>query len=117
MERLTQYFEIGNYTDKKNVIDISNKLPLFENGVIMGNAIDRLAEFEDFMEKNEWDSIDEMDSTLKNCEQKYFKIWQENQLLKSNWNNLKEWLSVKWFAESADLNLGDVIKKIKELEN
>ena len=53
MERLTQYFEVGSYTEKQNIIDVSDKLPLFENGVIMGKAIDRLAEFEDFMEEND----------------------------------------------------------------
>ena len=34
----------------------------------------KLAEFEDFMEENEWDSIEEMKSALNQCEQKYFKM-------------------------------------------
>ena len=38
------------------------------------------------------------------------------EVLENRWKNLKEWLSRKWYADSADLNLGDVINKIKELE-
>lgn len=82
MDRLTQYFEVGAYTEKQNIIDVSDKLPLFENGVIMGKAIDRLAEFEDFMEENECDCIEEMKSALNQCEQKYFKMQRDYEELK-----------------------------------
>ena len=69
MERLTEYFELGAYTDRRNnIIDVSDKLPLFENGVIMGKAVDRLAEFEDFMEEQGCDSLDSLKNKIDNGE-------------------------------------------------
>ena len=41
---------------------------------------------------------------------------EQIEILTNKWEKLKEWLSRKWYADSADLNLGDVINKIKELE-
>ena len=42
----------------------------------------RLGAFEDFMEENEWDSIEEMKSALNQCEQKYFKMQRDYEELK-----------------------------------
>lgn len=72
-------------------------------------ALLKLAKFEDFMEEVGAESLYE----LENC---IVDLKQEVQALKERWQNLKEWLSIKWFAENADLSLGDVIRKIKELE-
>ena len=50
-------------------------------GVVRGNAIDRLAEFEDFMEEQDFDSLEELKITLKKCEDKYFKMNRDYQEL------------------------------------
>lgn len=106
MERLTEYFELGAYTDRRNnIIDVSDKLPLFENGVIMGKAIDKLAEFEDFMEEMDFEDLEHLKLRLKNLTNgaKYYSIWLE----------LKEWLY-------KDITNGEyyfkLIHKMQELE-
>ena len=69
MDRLTEYFELGAYADKRNnIVDVSDKLPLFENGVIMGKLIDRLAEFEDFMEEMGFEDLEHLKSKLEKGE-------------------------------------------------
>lgn len=90
MERLTHYFEVGCYTEKQNILDISDKLPLFENGVIMGKAINSLFDFEDFMEEQGFDDINEIRAKLSSIR----KINIENQKLKDRWNKLKEYVEV-----------------------
>ena len=50
-ERMTEYFENGAYTEKQNIIDVSDKVKFFEAGCVMGKAIDKLARVEDILEK------------------------------------------------------------------
>ena len=58
MERLTQYFECGAYVDKSNIVDISQVAgQFFEKGAYMGKAIDKLAEFEDFLEEHDCETL------------------------------------------------------------
>ena len=133
-ERLTQYFEVGNYTEKQNIIDVSDKLPLFENGVIMGKAIDKLAEFEDFMEEQDFESLQLLKATLKMKTQSikgFEKLCQENQALKDRWDKLKEWAKnstevLLYSIDDKPAKLGNkkynyferkqVLNKIQELE-
>lgn len=63
-ERLTEYFENGAYTEKKNIIDVSDKVKFFENGCVMGKAIDKLAQLEDVMEKYHCNDIEELKKIL-----------------------------------------------------
>ena len=51
VERLTDYFECGAYTSKENIIDVSDKVKFFDNGCVMGKAIDKLGKLEDILEK------------------------------------------------------------------
>lgn len=74
-ERLTEYFECGAYTEKQNIIDVSDKVKFFDNGCVMGKAIDKLAQLEDIMEKYGIESVEELDKKLadsitwqKSCE-------------------------------------------------
>ena len=131
MERLTEYFELGAYTDKRNnIIDVSDKLPLYENGVIMGKPIDRLAEFEDFMEEQGFESLEDLKNALliKLPEEKVKEIAREEmrkeiknniaQILqkevpelykyKDRWDKLKEWAEYLCYFELVD--------KMQELE-
>lgn len=64
-ERLTEYFECGAYTTKENVIDVSDKVKFFENGCVMGKAINRLATFEDIMEKYDIESFELLEHIIK----------------------------------------------------
>jgi hypothetical protein len=50
-------------------------------GVVRGKPIDRLAEFEDFMEEMGFDSLEDLKTTLKKCEDKYFKMNRDYQEL------------------------------------
>lgn len=59
-ERLTEYFENGAYTEKQNIIDVSDKVKFFDNGCVMGKAIDKLAQLEDIMEKYGIESVEEL---------------------------------------------------------
>lgn len=122
-ERLTQYFEVGNYTEKQNIIDVSNNLPLFENGVIMGRAIDRLAEFEDFMEEHDFESLDFLRATLKMKTQAlkgFEKLQKENKTLKDICNKLKEYIVeqqgyASMHQEERYQAFDDVLEKMQEL--
>lgn len=135
MERLTKKDGANrNFVDVKRFDDDEWIISEMADGVTIkfsSRAIDKLAEFEDFMERNDFNSIDELQSALNGTFEQIFnekhEIWKKvvadkayfqrrNQILEDEWQELKEWLSIKWFAESSDLNLGDVIKKIKELE-
>lgn len=129
MERLTQYFEVGAYTEKQNIIDVSNKLPLFENGVLMGKAIDRLAEFEDFMEENGIESLENLQTHINKInnyelgirkqfvkeinEEEFFNMKDENQALKDMWQKLYDWSMEKGLSY---LNGCIVATKMKQLE-
>ena len=145
MERLTYYFELGAYTDKRNnIIDVSDKLTMFENGVIMGKPIDRLAEFEDFMEANKFNNIRELQDAVNGKFQGFFdekhKIWiqtvakytkceKENQALKSRWQKLKEHIEKERNTNSniglscsdcmysnAEMFCEELLEKMQELE-
>lgn len=72
-ERLTEYFENGAYTEKQNIIDVSDKVKFFDNGCVMGKAIDKLAQLEDIMEKYDIESVEELDVLLEGMK----KIWQD----------------------------------------
>lgn len=119
MDRLTEYFELCAYVDKRNnIIDVSDKLPLFENGVVIGRAINKLAEFEDFMEEVGAESLNE----LENC---IVDLKQENQALKDRWQKLKEWIKglnnpidnlVISDDETKYLYMSDVLDEMQELE-
>ena len=117
MERLTQYFEVGNYTEKQNIIDVSDKLPLFENGVIMGKAIDRLAEFEDFMEENEFYDLQSLKDTLYQANMELYKM----KTLKDRSQRLKEYIKENMEDDNNPEEewcvLHRVLKKMQELEN
>lgn len=126
MKRLTE-----RYTNKGIAGVCLKALDYKGNIAESGLVLERLAEFEDFMEANKFDSIEELQNALNGEFEHIFdekhRIWikivedktyveKRNRILEEKWQNLKEWLSIKWFAESADLSLGDVIRKIKELE-
>ena len=64
-ERLTEYFENGAYTEKKNIIDVSDKVKFFDNGCVMGKAINRLSTFEDIMEKYDIESFELLEHIIK----------------------------------------------------
>ena len=120
-KRLTQYFEVGNYTEKQNIIDVSDKLPLFENGVIMGKEIDKLAEFEDFMEENDFESLEILKATLKMKTQSikgFEKLHQENQALKDRWQKLKEYIDgfKEYNVEQANMSWL-ITNRMQELED
>jgi hypothetical protein len=86
MERLTKKDGAGrNFVDVKRFDDDEWIISEMADGVTIkfsSRAIDKLAEFEDFMEENEWDSIEEMKSALNQCEQKHFKMQRDYEELK-----------------------------------
>lgn len=123
MERLTEYFEVGAYTEKKNIIDVSDKFPLFENGVIMGKAIDRLAEFEDFMEQEEFTSLEDLKAYIKLQSKGSKDLIQETQALKDRWQKLKDLLNDKISCLEKQVGFTEfvvaydiVLDKMQELE-
>lgn len=135
MERLTKKDGANrNFVDVKRFDDDEWIISEMADGVTIkfsSKAIDKLSDFEDFMEANKFENIEELQNALNGEFEHIFdekhKIWiktiedktyveKRNRILEERWQNLKEWLSIKWFAESADLSLGDVIRKIKELE-
>lgn len=63
-ERLTEYFENGAYTEKQNIIDVSNKVKFFDNGCVMGKAIDKLARVEDIMERLGINFIEDLEDEI-----------------------------------------------------
>lgn len=121
MERLTEYFELGAYTDmRNNIIDVSDKLPLFENGVIMGKAIDKLAEFEDFMEKNDFQELEQLQEIIERDKFNYLitaPLEQENQTFKDRWEKLKAYINEfkEYNVEQANMSWL-ITDKMQELE-
>lgn len=63
-ERMTEYFENGAYTEKQNIIDVSDKVKFFEAGCVMGKAINKLARVEDMLEKYGIESVEELDKKI-----------------------------------------------------
>lgn len=89
-----------------------NNMDLYSKQMDWQSIYNKLADLEDFMEENEWDSIEEMKSTLIHCEQKYFKVYKENQALKDRWQKLKEFIkdkNIMW-------TFFDLLEKMQELE-
>ena len=97
----------------------------------------RLAEFEDFMEANKFDNINELQNALNGKFEGFFdekhKIWiktvedstkckKENQTLKGNWEKLREFVGHEricvddGFQEVYDA-YGCVLDKMQELES
>ena len=68
-ERMTEYFENGAYTEKQNIIDVSDKVKFFDNGCVMGKAIDKLAQLEDVMEDYNIKTVEELGKRLEDVEQ------------------------------------------------
>ena len=136
-ERLTQNFGYY-YTEKQNIINVSDKLPIFENGVIMGKAIDKLAEFEDFMEEQGFESLEDLqhkinswvnEEQVKQIAQKSIKDYlssngvqkQINELAiyKAMWQKLKEWLMYTLEEKQNSpkyYKFNNVLDKMQELE-
>ena len=86
MERLTQYFECGAYVDRSNIVNISELAEqFFEKGAYMGKAIDKLAEFEDFMEKQGFESLEDLQHKINS--------WvNEEQVKEIAENSIKDYL-------------------------
>lgn len=83
-------------------------------GVVRGRAIDRLAEFEDFMEETGISDIPELKRILTTN-----AVWQENQALKERWEKLKEYI-IKEINKDGDSDFAcaeeDILDKMRELE-
>lgn len=43
-------------------------------------------------------------------------LHQELDQYKNNWEELKKWLNYEWYEMSNDINCGDILNKMKELE-
>lgn len=114
---------MGRLTEKINDFWVTNnKANVYyldkNESVFIGNAIDRLAEFEDFMEENGFESFEEFkkhfdiwnleddEAFIKDTDK--WKLWgyrfvknrfryemEENQALKDRWEKLKEIISNK----------------------
>ena len=133
MERLTIKKDDGRYYINQLSIDNS-----YSAGVncLYGKPIDRLAEFEDFMEANKFKNIKELQNALNGKFEGFFdekhKIWiktvedstkckKENQTLKGNWAKLREFVGHEricvddGFQEVYDA-YGCVLDKMQELE-
>ena len=127
---------------EQNIIDVSDKLPLFENGVIMGKTIDRLAEFEDFMEEQGFESVEQLKEIIeifKTSRRLCFGISARrngkslmlmNELIdlckyKNKWQKLKEWVKeqsnpidnlVVSNDETKYIYMSDILDEMEELE-
>lgn len=97
----------------------------------------RLAEFEDFMEANKFENINELQNALNGKFEGFFdekhKIWiktvedstkckKENQTLKGNWAKLREWIKdrrdengSKYFDNEMIEDV-EILEKMQELE-
>lgn len=84
---------------------------------VTGEPIDKLAEFEDFIEEQGCDGLEQfkrvyneiLDENIKENE-KINNLLFENQALKSRWQKLKEWVVNRW------ADLPEVWQKMEELE-
>lgn len=111
MERLTIKKDDGRYYINQLSIDNS-----YSAGVncLYGKPIDRLAEFEDFMEEVGAESLDEIETCIVDLN-------KENQTLKGNWAKLKEFVGHEricvddGFQEVYDA-YGYVLDRMQELE-
>jgi len=128
MERLTKKQDDGKYYISQLSIDNS-----YKNGFnsFYGKPIDKLAEFEDFMEEQGFESLEELkkcfeiwnseddNGFLKDTDNKKLFLYRfaknlfryekdENKALKDRWQKLKEWASYLCYFELVD--------KMEELE-
>lgn len=88
-ERLTEYFECGAYTSKENIIDVSDKVKFFDNGCVMGKAIDKLAQLEDIMEEHDFNNIEDLQGFL-NFAEKAIKEYRQVRFDRDNWQKACE---------------------------
>lgn len=86
----------------------------------------KLAEFEDFMEEQGFESLGELKSTVSNIEKlmliaaKTTNLEQENQALKARWEKLKEYVNTpkefqEW-REEMEITVDSIKAKMQELE-
>jgi hypothetical protein len=77
-----------------------------------GKPVDKLAEFEDFMEEVGAESLDEIETCIVDLN-------KENQTLKGNWAKLREWVWDKeplFKGANAIFKKSEVLEKMRELE-
>lgn len=110
-------YSINRYLSLKDFNYISNKYQELqkENKELKRQLHDASIQIQELIEKDIW--------CPSNCE-KLEKLQQENKQLKDNWNKLKEWLKeyeegtygLGSYETGLSDGLGDVIKKMQELE-
>lgn len=86
---MTEYFECGAYTEKKNIIDVSNKVKFFDNGCVIGKAIDKLAQYEDVMEEHDFNNIEDLQDFL-NYAEKILKEYRQVRFDRDIWQKACE---------------------------
>ena len=91
MERLTIKKDDGRYYINQLSIDNS-----YSAGVncFYGKPVDKLAEFEDFMEANDLQELEQLQEIIERDKFNYLitaPLEQENQTLKGNWAKLREY--------------------------
>lgn len=127
MERLTkkgnEIFNYGEFNNKYTVDNQHISCALTDENYkkkdccYIGNAIDKLAEFEDFMEENGFESLEELQKHIELINDYYNEIKntgtcgfcehldnKENQTLKDRWQKLKEWVEKKYVDNYIDAN-------------
>lgn len=117
MERLTIKKDDGRYYINQLSIDNS-----YSAGVncFYGKPVDKLAEFEDFMEANDLQELEQLQEIIERDKFNYLitaPLEQENQTLKGNWAKLKEY--VNYFKEYniEEANMAwKITNKMQELE-
>lgn len=124
MERLTSYDEIGNkIEDCKNIVLIP-KTPLLDEHY-RGKAIDRLAEFEDFMEDNDIEEIEELQEIIERDKFEHlitYPFEQKIQALEDRWNKLKEYVVEEFEKDNKNGCVDfacveeDILDKMRKLE-
>lgn len=134
MKRLTEKINGKWQTNGKANIDYIDT----NESVFVGKAIDKLAEFEDFMEEQGFESLDNLQNYINKIykyelgvrkqfvkeinEEEFFNMKDENQKLKDRWQKLKEWLSdrrsengSKYF-DNEMIEDDNILDKMQELE-
>lgn len=119
MERLTIKKDDGRYYINQLSIDNSYSAGI---NCLYGKPIDKLAEFEDFMEEQGFESLELLKATLKMKTQSikgFEKLYQENQALKDRWEKLKEYAEKHFEEEASSLAVAfrKVLVRMQELED
>lgn len=113
MERLTERFI------NKGISGVCLKA-LDYKGNIADNSLvlERLAEFEDFMEEQGFDGLQHLEFTLEEQNKIIEAYQQENQSLKDRWEKLKEYAEKHFEEEAASLAVAfrKILVKMQELE-